>query len=194
MSSPAIETPRLIIRPFIPEDLQTIHRILDLTFGDGSRIDDPAALAERRSWLEWSILSQEWFPKLHQPPYGERAVVLKATGGLIGAVGLVPSFDRFEQLPSLGAASYPASFATPELGLFWAIDPAQQRQGYATEAGRAIVGLAFGELRAKRIIATTEHDNLASQAVMRKLGMRIERNPLPEPPWLQVVGILDNPQ
>jgi hypothetical protein len=28
--------------------------------------------------------------------------------------------------------------------------------------------------------------------VMRKLGMRIERNPLPEPPWLQIVGVLDN--
>jgi hypothetical protein len=27
---------------------------------------------------------------------------------------------------------------------------------------------------------------------MRKLGMRIEKNPYPEPPWLQVVGILDN--
>ena len=26
------------------------------------------------------------------------------------------------------------------------------------------------------------------------LGMRIERNPLPEPPWLQVVGILEQNQ
>lgn len=38
----------------------------------------------------------------------------------------------------------------------------------------------------------TEYDNLASQAVMRKLGMRLERNPLLEPRWLQVVGILEN--
>jgi len=29
--------------------------------------------------------------------------------------------------------------------------------------------------------------------VMRKLGMRIERNPLPEPHWLQIVGVLDHP-
>ena len=27
---------------------------------------------------------------------------------------------------------------------------------------------------------------------MRKLGMRLERNPSPEPPWLQVVGVLEN--
>ncbi len=30
-----------------------------------------------------------------------------------------------------------------------------------------------------------------SMGVMRKLGMRIERNPLAGPPWLQVVGILE---
>jgi len=51
---------------------------------------------------------------------------------------------------------------------------------------------AFAELRLKRIIATTAHDNLASQAVMRKLGMRLACNPLPDPPWLQVVGVLEN--
>jgi hypothetical protein len=28
---------------------------------------------------------------------------------------------------------------------------------------------------------------------MRRLGMRIDRNPYPDPPWFQVVGILENP-
>jgi len=56
---------------------------------------------------------------------------------------------------------------------------------------RAVVDYAFDRLRLKRIIATTAYDNLASIGVMRKLGMRIERNPLPEPRWLQVVGVLE---
>jgi RimJ/RimL family protein N-acetyltransferase len=43
------------------------------------------------------------------------------------------------------------------------------------------------------VIATTRYDNLASQRVMERLGMRVERNPHPEPPWFQVVGTLDNP-
>jgi hypothetical protein len=42
-------------------------------------------------------------------------------------------------------------------------------------------------------VATTEHANIASIGVMRKLGMRIERNSLSEPPWLQVVGVLEHP-
>ena len=32
-----------------------------------------------------------------------------------------------------------------------------------------------------------------SIAVMRRLGMRVEQNPLPEPHWFQVVGWLDAP-
>ena len=28
--------------------------------------------------------------------------------------------------------------------------------------------------------------------VMRKLGMRIVKNPYPEPPWMQVVGVLEH--
>ncbi len=40
-----------------------------------------------------------------------------------------------------------------------------------------------------RVVATTAHDNQASIGVMRKLGMKVERNAFDEPPWLQVVGV-----
>lgn len=188
-----LETSRLIIRAFQPADLNAIHRILDLTFGDGSKIDDEEALAERRSWLEWSRLSAEWFPKMFQPPYGDRAVVLKSSNEVIGAVGLVPCFDVFEQIPSLQREGSPRAYRVTEMGLFWAIDPDYQRQGFATEAAQALIVFAFRQLRAKRLIATTEYDNTASIGVMRKLGMTIAKNPFPDPPWLQVVGILANP-
>ena len=96
----SLETSRLIIRSFQPDDLRAIHRILDRTFGDGSKIDDEDALNERRLWLDWSRLSAEWLPKMFQPPYGDRAVVLKQTDEVIGAVGLVPCFDVFPWLGS----------------------------------------------------------------------------------------------
>ena len=80
---------------------------------------------------------------------------------------------------------------TAVFGLFYAISPSYQCQGYASEATQALVNYAFQQLNIKRIIATTDYDNTGSMGVMRKLGMRIERNPLKEPPWLQVVGILD---
>lgn len=191
--SHTLHTQRLSIRPFVIDDLPAIHRILDQTFGDGKLINDEAALEERRSWLEWQRLNQIWLPNLHQPPYGERAIVLQATDAVIGAVGYVPCLDMFEQIPALRATEHASGYVTPEVGLFWAIDPALQKQGYATEAAQALIDNAFTQMRLRRIIATTEYDNAASQAVMRKLGMRVERNPLPEPAWLQIVGVLENP-
>lgn len=41
-------------------------------------------------------------------------------------------------------------------------------------------------------MATTAHDNLASQAVMRKAGMRLERKPAPRAVLFQV-GLIEHP-
>ena len=110
MSQKTIETDRLVIRPFIHEDLPVIHSILDQTFGAGKKVNNETALRERRSWLQWSILNQEWFPKLHQPPYGDRAITLKATRDLIGSVGYVPMLDVYEQIPELANSGLPSGY------------------------------------------------------------------------------------
>lgn len=192
MSYTLLETDRLLIRPFEPADLESIHRILTRLFGDEGRPAE-AALRERRSWLEWTRLSHQWLPRMHQPPYGDRAVIRKADATLIGAVGYVPVLAPFSQIPALRGSSPVHSLHTPEVGLFWAIDLPFQRQGYATEAGRPLIDYAFTRLNLAQIVATTEHTNLASQGVMRRLGMTLHANPRPTPPWLQVVGRLENP-
>lgn len=188
-----LQTARLLIRPFRTDDLDAVYQVLDRDL-DWTAVDDPAAdaLAERRTWLEWTVLNERALRKLYQPPYGDRAVVLRSGGELIGAVGYVPCLLPFGQLPSFGGDGSLARF-TNEIGLFWAIGSRHRRQGYATEAARALIDHGFGELNLKRIVATTGYDNRASEAVMRRLGMRIERNPLPEPPWMQIVATLDNP-
>jgi RimJ/RimL family protein N-acetyltransferase len=192
MSQKIIQTERLIIRPFIPDDLLAIHRILDQTLGDGSKVDDEVAIEERRSWLEWSILSQEWLPKMGQFPYGDRAIVLRSLQTVIGAAGYVPMLDAYDQIPELRLGAVTRQYNTPEVGLFWTVDPSYQRQGYASEAAQGLIKYAFEHLRLKRILATTEYANLASQRVMQKVGMKLTRNPLPTPSWLQVVGVMEN--
>ena len=193
MRMPTLETERLIIRPFMPDDLDDIHRILDIELGDAEFGSEGAkAIAERRTWLHWTILNYEQLAKLYQPPYGDRAIVLKQTNRLIGAVGYVPCLDVFGQLPCLGRKSAPVRFTTTEFGLYYALSPAYHRQGYATEATQAMIDYAFGTLKLERIVATTTYDNAGSIGVMRKVGMRIEKNPFPDPPRLQVVGILEN--
>ncbi len=192
---PSLETLRLLIRPFVMEDLREIHRLLDIELREANLgTDKMETLSARAQWLQWTVLNYEQLAKLHQPPYGDRAVVLKSTGHLIGACGFVPCLSAFEQLPAFTSGDTPQhlSLNSTEFGLFYAISPAYQRQGYATEAVKALVDYAFQHLRLKRIVATTAYDNNASIGVMRKLGMRIEKNPRPEPPWLQVVGVLED--
>jgi RimJ/RimL family protein N-acetyltransferase len=98
-------------------------------------------------------------------------------------------------MPSLngGAAPQRVLRSTAEVGLYWACDPAYRRQGYATEAARALIDYVFNTMNMQRVVALTDYENYGSQGVMRKLGMTVERNPLPEPHWFRVAGILENP-
>jgi len=185
---PALETPRLTVRPFVMDDLPEIHRILNAAWGEET------ALAEREKWLRWTVAADEALASLNQPPYGDRAIVRRDTGALAGATGLVPGFGPFGRLLSFGGKvdAPDTKYFDPAVGLYWAVDPAHQGQGFATEAAAAIVAWAFEHMSLRRIIATTTYDNEPSMAVMRKLGMKVERNPLAEPEWFQVCGVLDN--
>lgn len=183
MSIPVLTTPRLLIRPYAPGDLADRQALVAEAF------DSTDTLEDTQRWLDWTIASYRELARLYQPPYGDYAVVRQADGAVIGTVGLVPS-----RIPWAALAGQPGPhLVTPEFGLFWAVRAAAQGQGYATESARALVEYAFEHLDARRLVATTEHDNPASQAVMRKLGMTLRRNPGPEPPWFQVVGVLNHP-
>jgi ribosomal-protein-alanine N-acetyltransferase len=139
MRVPPLETDRLLIRPFTLEDLDGIHQILDVELAQAEFGTEGAkSLSERGHWLQWTILNYSELAKLYQPPYGDRAIVLKQSGQLIGACGYVPCLDAFEQLPSLRPSEQERKPAlnTTEFGLFYAISPSVQRQGYATEAAQ----------------------------------------------------------
>lgn len=190
MNMPLLQTERLLIRPFTLDDLGTHHQInADAGWTDQTKTAE-ANLQACGEWLEWTVRNYEQLACLHQPPYGDRAIVLRAANQLIGSCGLAPLLMPFGQLPTFGGRAN--GLNSTEMGLFWIIDPAHQGQGYATEAAEALVRYAFDELRLHRLLATTEYTNLASAGVMRRLGMTIEHNPFPDPPWMQVVGILPN--
>ena len=192
---PDLETTRLLIRPFGMEDLEAAHHLFDVELRDAELGSDKMeTLAERTEWLQWAVRNHVQLAKLNQPPYGDRAIVLKSSRQLIGSCGFVPCLNAFEQLPYFASGNVAGSSGrySTEFGLFYAISPSHQRLGYASEAAQALVDYAFQQLHLKRVIAETNYDNVASMSVMRKLGMRIETNPSSEPPWLQVVGIIEN--
>jgi RimJ/RimL family protein N-acetyltransferase len=175
---PELRSARLVIRPLRVSDAAACRAALD--------VSDEEAFDQ---WLSWAVAAPCALAALHQPPFGERAIALATTGEVVGLVGLVPSLGPFAQLD--GAP--PGGPWTLELGLYWALATEHRGHGYASEAAAELARHLFRALNPARLIATTEHANSSSQAVMRRLGMRILENPHPEPAWLQTVGILDRP-
>ena len=186
---PELPTDRLTIRPLADGDLEPLMRALRVA------PDDPAERDRLTRYIRYNALADVVLAELGQPPYGDRAVVLRSSGQLIGLAGLVPAYLPFDQLREIGAGgggeAGPARHR-PEVGLFYEMDPDHRGRGYATEAAAALVRFALDAMSCARVVATTERDNLASQAVMRHLGMRMLENPLPEPGWLQIVGVLEH--
>src|SRR4051794_24692137 len=104
MDVPPLETERLVVREFVSDDLDDVHTLLD----EEITLEEAITREERQEWLTWTILGYRQFARLYQPPYGDRAIVLKAQGLLIGACGYVPILDALGQIPSLrGSADGP---------------------------------------------------------------------------------------
>jgi GNAT superfamily N-acetyltransferase len=60
-----------------------------------------------------------------------------------------------------------------EVDIGYGIDPAYRSQGYTTEAVRALVDWAFQHPECAVVLADTRRDNLPSQRVLEKVGMRL---------------------
>lgn len=191
---PILETDRLRIRPYQMGDLDALHgSLVDAGWVD-SNLSHEESRAKQKKHLQWAIMNTDALANLYQPPYGDRAVVSKETDEFIGSVGLVPTLKPYGLLPYY-QEHYPVrdpQQRLPEMGMFWIVSTAHQGKGYATESAQAMITHMFEIFNLQRIIATTDYDNLASQQVMRKLGMTLDKNPYDDPPWFQVVGILEN--
>ncbi len=89
--------------------------------------------------------------------HGFWVVERQADGRVIGMTGLwwVP--------PEMNMA--------PIVEIGWRFHPDAWGQGYATEAAKAALAYGFEVLKRDEIIAFTARTNLASQAVMRRIGM-----------------------
>jgi RimJ/RimL family protein N-acetyltransferase len=110
----------------------------------------------RERTLEQAEAVQTAFPLTGR---GMIAVERRADGAFLGISGL----NRLEWYPD-------------EIEVGWRLRPEVRGHGYATEAGRAWVARAFRELSVPRVISVADVPNVRSQAVMRRLGMRLDHH------------------
>ena len=95
--------------------------------------------------------------RFQQQGYGLWALELTATGEFVGYTGLNPMPDG---VPGAGGM---------EVG--WRLDRHAWHHGYATEAARAAVAVAFDGAGLAELWSMTAVLNEPSQAVMRRIGM-----------------------
>jgi RimJ/RimL family protein N-acetyltransferase len=159
-----LRTERLVLRRFEPDDLDAL-----LTFhGDPEAVRyvpfpprDRAAVA---TVLERKTTSTGFAA---EGDLIELAVVLDSDGSLIGDVLLALRSVEHE---------------TVEVGYIFS--PGHGGQGYATEAVRALLDLAFDCLGARRVTARVDDRNVRSRALLERLGFRLEAH-LVENEWFK---------
>ena len=149
-----VETERLLLRTLTPDDFDALYSYQSRSdvaryLYWGPRTKDEVGVSLNKKLASTAIRSQEDVLAL--------AVVLKTTNEMVG--------DFILQLLS-------EEHRVAEIGFI--IHPDHHGRGYATEAGRALLGIAFDELELHRVIGRTEVRNVASARVLEKLGMRQE--------------------
>ena len=145
---PEIETSRLRLRAFTPDDLDDLLQV----FGDAEVMKyisggKPRSREDTQKGLLSSL--EGW----QRRGFGLWAVVVKESEKLIGYCGLIFLDD------------------TPEIEVAYGLARAYWGKGYATEAALASLRFGFEKLQLERIVAVVNPDNVASQRVLEKLGM-----------------------
>lgn len=141
------ETPRLLIRNWLPQDLQAYGVLL----GEETKEPQYSALRpscraenelwryqaeqDRRGWSRWAVLSRDE----HK---------------LIGYCGFSPYGDDVE--------------------MSWRFLPEYRGAGLVLEAAEAVANYGFNVLRFARIISYASSDNAQAQDIMEQLGMHLD--------------------
>lgn len=148
------ETARLIVRPWRVEDAEQAHEIYrdaDVMRYLASGKPHPD-LAFTRAWLGRIAERNASFP----PGQGIWAAFLRGNGPPIGSVLLLPLDGG------------------PEVEVGYHLGKPWWGQGYATELAAGCVRYGFAQLGLLRIAGVTFPENVASQRVLTKVGLRHE--------------------
>jgi RimJ/RimL family protein N-acetyltransferase len=141
---PVLETARLVLRAPRLGDAKAIATLAnDRHIAENTaRIPHPYKLSDAKDWIGGA----------NKNPDEQQYVITLPDGTLIGACGI----ELRDGAPALG---------------YW-LGQAFWRQGYATEAVRALIDHAFGDLEHDELHATARVTNPASRHVLEKCGFQ----------------------
>jgi RimJ/RimL family protein N-acetyltransferase len=158
MTGPALETPRLILRPTAPEDFEPWAAF---TADEEAMRHLGGVQARSSAWRGFMSVAGAWA----MSGYAMFSVVEKVSGRWVGRLG----------------PWQPADWPGTEVG--WGIVRDCWGRGYATEGAAAAIDWAFDTLGWTEVIHCIDPANAASQNVARRLGSSLLRPGRLPPPY-----------
>jgi ribosomal-protein-alanine N-acetyltransferase len=168
-----LETERLVLRHQVIEDLDDLWALYQNLNITRYIPDAPRSREEAQEELEWHMHGHPRHPEL-----GLWATIHKKTGKFIGRCGLLPwDVDNVH-----------------EVEVAYTIAEEYWGQGLGSEAAQGILKYGFETLKLSRLISLIEPENIGSQKVAEKMGMRLEKktelplNGVNEPVWVYAIN------
>lgn len=144
-----LETERLILRELREDDKANLAKVLSNPISM-QYYDHPFNEHEVEEWIKWNIENYATYN------CGLWAVILKEDGTFLGDCGITMQNIDGEVLPEIG----------------FHIIKEYCNKGYASEAAKACMDYAFDFLGFEQIYSYSTIDNLPSQKVAAKIGMK----------------------
>ena len=148
-----IETQRLVLREFQPEDFQELAPILANPQVMQFSPTGVASITQTQERIEGFITCYKEFG------FGKWAVIFKESNELIGYCGI--AVERIDDKDE------------KELG--YRLDSKFWGKGLATEAASAAIQSGFEQFKLPYVLGIVERENIASVRVLEKIEMRYER-------------------
>ena len=145
-----IETERLLLRPFTPEDAPAMYR----NWASDSVVTEYLTWKPHVNLEATQMMADLWAEKSQNPDYYQWAIVLRESGEPIGSLSVVRLDD---------------SIACAELG--WCIGRQWWGRGLMPEAAWAVTEYLIREVGFHRVAARHDVRNAKSGRVMQKIGM-----------------------
>lgn len=146
-----LETPRLVLRPFLLEDLDVLHAFF--IHPDVRRFLWDDRIVRQDQVRELIAASVDSFARLG---FGQWVAQDRRTRALVGFCGL----RAIEEMP--------------EIEILYGLVRERWGEGLATEAAKTVLNHAFRNVGLARVVGRTDPPNQASVRVLKRLGMQFE--------------------
>lgn len=148
---PSLHTERLLLREIIPSDI-------DFVFKGLSHPDVTRYYGVNYKTLEATKEQMDWYSNMMKNDDGRCWAICSKNNEIFYGVITLPFWKKEHRSIELG---------------YWLL-PEYWKKGFISEALRAIIDHAFGEMNVHRIFAESEDDNPGSIATLKKMGFEYE--------------------